>query len=139
VDAEPVRLWGLVERGRGRGRRLGFPTANLSLDGSVELPRGVYAARARWRQGDGTGSAAAVVNVGERPTFAERGLSVEIHVLDFEGELYGRFMDVTLVEKLRDEQRFGRVEDLVEQIRKDITRARAVLASRPDEANHTEV
>lgn len=126
-------LTGRVVPGRQRGRDLGVPTANLEPDETMarELIGAVYAARARWENGPWH---QAVVNIGTRPTFGEGGCSVEVHLLDFGGDLYGRSLEVVLVARLRSEQRFGDAGELIEQVNKDIVKARAVLtreAGRP--------
>ena len=120
-------LTGPVIPGRQRGRGLGLPTANLELDEAVtrELTGAVYAARVRWDNGPWH---QAVVNIGTRPTFDEGGCSVEVHLLDFVGDLYGRSLEVALVARLRAERRFDDAGALVEQVKKDIAEARAVLA-----------
>jgi riboflavin kinase/FMN adenylyltransferase len=115
----PYALDGVVVRGDGRGRGLGFPTAQL-------LPaRGVYAGRAlvpggEWR--------AAVVNVGERPTFGGTGLVVEAHLLDFAGDLYDARVRLSFQARLRGEQRFASATALVERIHEDVRAARELLA-----------
>lgn len=117
-------LDGKVVGGDGRGRQLGFPTANL-VTAKELLPReGVYAVRVRHgrRLYDG------VANLGRRPTFAGAGPSLEIHLLDFAGDLYGARLRLYFVERLRDEQRFASVQALQAAIRADVTRARTVLA-----------
>lgn len=117
-------LDGRVIGGEGRGRQLGFPTANLATAKEL-LPReGVYAVRVRHgrRLYDG------VANLGRRPTFAGSAPSMEIHLLDFAGDLYGARLRVYFVERLRDEQRFPSAAALQVAIRDDIARARTVLA-----------
>ena len=102
---------------------MGFPTANLELRSEMasELRPGVYAASVAW---DDREPRAAVVNLGCRPTFRERGLTFEVHVLDFDGDLYGKDLGVTLVARIRDEKRFDGQEALVEQIGRDVEKAR---------------
>jgi riboflavin kinase/FMN adenylyltransferase len=119
----PFMLEGTVVEGDRRGRELGFPTANIAPDGRLVTPgNGVYAAFA-----DGVPAA---VNVGVRPTFdSELGLLIETHLIDREEDLYGRTLRVAFVEKLRPEERFERVEDLVAQMRRDVEDARRVCAS----------
>jgi riboflavin kinase / FMN adenylyltransferase len=118
-------LSGQVVRGDELGRKLGFPTANLDVTGLVLPPPGVYAVHA---QVDQTVHRA-VVNLGYRPTLRApvRGLQVEAHLLDFDGNLYGQEMEITFVEKLREEQKFPSPEALVRQIASDIDRARQVF------------
>lgn len=112
-----------VIRGHQRGHQLGFPTANLDVRGLVLPPDGVYAVEAcldgRWRP--------AVANIGNNPTFAGRGRNLEVHILDFSGNLYGRRLWVRFVRQLRAEVRFPNAEALAEQIRRDIARARDIL------------
>jgi riboflavin kinase/FMN adenylyltransferase len=112
----PLSLLGRVERGDERGRTLGFPTANLALHHEVCPPRGVYAARV---EVDGV-RYRTLVNIGTRPTFGgSPSLHVEAHLLAFEGDLYGRVLEVEFLARLRDERRFESVEALVTQIRAD--------------------
>ncbi|MFA6004653.1 MAG: riboflavin kinase [Elusimicrobiota bacterium] len=113
----PAVIRGPVVAGQGLGRGLGFPTANVSVPGSDLPPFGVYRADAIW---DGVAHPA-VCNVGVRPTLVSAGSPwVEVHVLDFDGDLYGRVLEVRLREKLRDEKRFASRDELVEQIRRDV-------------------
>lgn len=124
-------LDGTVIRGDGRGARIGIPTANLALDTTL-LPRGgVYAVRVRVLD-DVAGDRAlpAVANLGTNPTFVDRTeLSLEVHILDFAADLYGKRLRVELVERLRGEQRFAGIDALLAQIRTDIEQARALLAA----------
>lgn len=124
---------GTVGYGLARGRELGFPTANLEV-GREEgrgLARGVFVGKVQW-VGEERGYAA-LVNIGVRPTFSEGVLSIELHLLDFSGDLYGKSLQVEIIEKLRDERRFERVEDLVVQIKLDIDQAREILLKRAAE------
>jgi riboflavin kinase / FMN adenylyltransferase len=112
-----------VEQGDQLGRRIGFPTANLAVQGLVVPPPGVYAAHAYV----GGRSYRAAVNIGYRPTVRSSGepqLRVEAHLLDFSGDIYGAEMELTFVAKLRDEKKFGGLEELQAQIREDIANAR---------------
>jgi riboflavin kinase/FMN adenylyltransferase len=113
---------GNVVAGEKIGRTLGFPTANLEVAGKALPPRGVY----RGETSVGSRKLKAVVNIGLRPTIAqtEPQLRFEVHLLDFDGDLYGVELEVTLEEKLRDEQKFGSREALREQISRDVARAR---------------
>jgi riboflavin kinase / FMN adenylyltransferase len=122
---------GPVVRGDGRGgAELGFPTANLSLPDDIALPAdGVYAGH--YRRPDGTVHRAAI-NVGRRPTFYEAGTApvlVEGYLLHFDGDLYGEPARVSFAHRLRDEQRFDSVEELVAQMREDVAATERVLAS----------
>jgi riboflavin kinase/FMN adenylyltransferase len=122
----PYRMQGVVARGDGRGRNLGFPTANLALQSEEKcLPgNGVYAVHAAVRGELYEG----VCNVGLRPTFAGTAPTIEIHLMDFTGEIYGEALELTFHERLRDEQSFRGPEALSRQIEKDVTEARRILA-----------
>lgn len=117
-------LDGTVVSGDGRGRQLGFPTANLLIDKELLPAPGVYAARVSY----GRRRYDAVVNLGQRPTFAQAEPTLEIHLLDFTGDLYGQRLRLYFIERLRDEQRFPSIAELQTAIRTDIDRARAILA-----------
>ncbi len=125
---------GRVASGEGRGRQLGFPTANLTLDDSMKLlpPNGVYAARVFIPE-----TYAAVLNLGVRPTFNGKNRLLEAHLLDFNGDLYGRRIYLELVGRLRDERRFRNSEALVSQIQRDGQRAREIVEEKC--AHHMEV
>jgi riboflavin kinase/FMN adenylyltransferase len=116
----PYTVSGEVVSGAGRGRQLGFPTANVEPDRGVLLAPGVYACRMLV----GGERHAAVVNIGMRPTFGETTLVVEAHVLDFSGPLYGRQVRLEFVSRLREERRFPGPEALRQQIDRDIAAAR---------------
>jgi riboflavin kinase/FMN adenylyltransferase len=119
----PYVLRGEVAVGDRRGRILGFPTANVVPDQAVVVPaRGVYAGFVRV----GKALYPACTNVGLAPTF-ERGESrVEAYLIDFEGDLYGRVVDVSFVHRIRPEKRFSGVEELKEQIARDVEAARRI-------------
>ena len=121
----PFRLSGRVVRGDGRGRKIGYPTANLRIwDEQVCPARGVYAAFA---QVDRT-SYQAAVNIGLRPTLtAGTHRVVEVHLLDFEGDLYGQDLLLDFVVRLRDEIKFSGLEQLVVQLQMDIIETRELL------------
>ncbi len=117
----PYAVRGEVVVGDRRGRTIGFPTANVRPDPAVVVPeRGVYACAVRV----GEEVHAACTNVGVAPTF-ERGESrIEAHLLDFEGDLYGEEIDVLFLQRIRGERRFSGVEELREQIGRDVEEAR---------------
>lgn len=121
---DPI-LDGIVVEGERRGRQLGFPTANVGIDKSFNIPaKGVYAARVQINDQHYQ----AVVNIGSKPTFHEEyPISVEAHLFDFSGDIYGQPISLCLVEKIRDEKRFDNLEALVAQISKDAQTARAIL------------
>jgi riboflavin kinase / FMN adenylyltransferase len=119
----PFLLQGEVVPGDRRGRKLGFPTANIVPSDEVICPgHGVYAAFAN--------GGPAAVNVGIRPTFETgRGLLVEAFLIDFNGDLYGRTLRIAFIERLRGERRFASVEDLIAQMHRDVAEAREACAS----------
>jgi len=123
----PYQLGGVVVRGDGRGRGIGFPTANLAIDPDLVIPAtGVYAGHALL---DGSW-VPAVTNVGLRPTFDGTTRTVETHLLDVDQDLYGRHLAFRFLHRLRSEQRFDGVEALVAQITADVARARGLLSQR---------
>jgi len=117
----PYSIRGEVVRGAGRGRTLGFPTANIRTERPLGLPVGVYVCRLQV----GGREHQAVVNVGFRPTFGVNELAVEAHVLDFAGDLYDATVMLTFVRRLREERKFPSVDALKEQIALDVAAARA--------------
>lgn len=122
----PYRLTGIVEHGEQRGRRLGFPTANLELPEERLLPaNGVYVCRAYLQRG----SFDAVTNVGTRPTFDHHPPDVEAYLLDFSADIYGERLRLDFLHRLRAELRFPSAETLIAQIRRDEAAARAFLAA----------
>jgi len=114
---------GLVVHGFHRGAPLGIPTANLSVRGIVLPPDGVYAVGAAVGQARLRG----VANIGFNPTFGNAVRTVETHLLDFEGDLYGQRLEVAFRRRLRGEQRFPTVEALLAQIHRDVAAARALF------------
>lgn len=121
----PYSIRGIVVRGEGRGRELGFPTANLRVANGDKLvpPEGIYAVRAALRAGTYAGA----LHLGPRPTFQGSPPTIELHVLDFDGDLYGEEVRVDFVQYLREVQPFGTAAALVEQIREDVEAARAAI------------
>lgn len=120
---------GTVVRGDARGRQIGFPTANLRTAAELLPPSGVYAVRARLLDEAG-GWLPGVANLGTRPTFeAGPSLTLEVHLFDFERDIYDRPLRVAFADKLRNERRFSGVDELVAQIRADAARAREILVS----------
>jgi riboflavin kinase/FMN adenylyltransferase len=116
---------GTVVPGRSRGRLLGFPTANLQLAGGLSPKTGVYAV---WADLDGA-VRQGVANIGHNPTFGHEALSVEVHLLDFQGDLYGRELRVQFVQRIRSERKFESVAALVARIGEDVALARQILAA----------
>ncbi|MCU1494155.1 MAG: riboflavin kinase/FMN adenylyltransferase [Acidimicrobiaceae bacterium] len=119
---------GIVVRGDGRGRLLGFPTANVQPSGPVELPDdGVFAG---WIELEDGSVHVAAISVGRRPTYYEDGaLLVEAHLLDFDGDLYDQHVRVEVGERVRGQLRFSSAEELVAQIEADVATVRAVTGS----------
>ena len=115
----PYEIQGLIIRGRGFGRRLGFPTINLETANEI-LPPGVFLAQVVINNK----TYPAVANIGFRPTLGGGQPSVEAHLLDFSGQLYGRPVTLQLLRKLRSERKFPSLEALQEQIGRDVARAR---------------
>ena len=130
----PVAVLGTVVEGGQVGRKLGFPTANLDLAHELHPPVGVYACTACVLEGERVGGAGrcwnAVCNIGFRPTVDGTPAPlpvVEAHLLDFEGDLYGRRIELAFLAPLRGERRFPSLEALREQIARDIEAARALF------------
>jgi riboflavin kinase/FMN adenylyltransferase len=124
----PYRLSGEVVRGDGRGRTIGFPTANMDVWEEQALPKkGVYAGWARL----GDEVFMAVANVGNRPTFGGKIVTVEAHLLDFDRDIYGETLSFDVVEFLRPEMKFNGVDELVAQIGRDVIRGRDILEQLP--------
>jgi len=125
----PYEVTGEVIYGNQRGGPLlGIPTANLRPDNDLLPLSGIYACRAAIE----SHSHPAVANIGTCPTFADQELSLEVHLLDFHGNLYGQSLAVEFIRRLRDEQRFPDLPSLIQQIQADIDQARQVLAQTAD-------
>ena len=120
----PYRVQGRVVRGAERGRSIGFPTANLAEVATLLPADGVYASVANI---DGRALAAAV-HLGSNPTFDEPKRKLEVHVLDYSGDLYGRTLGVDLIERVRGTERFAGAEALKAQLERDVKSVRAIVA-----------
>jgi len=122
---DPFTIAGEVAHGDGRGRELGYPTANLVPDARYVTPgHGVYAARATTARGD---SYPAAVSIGVRPTFVTgRGEIIEAYLLDFCADLYGSDLEIAFLKRLRGEKRFDSVDELVDQMALDVAAAREI-------------
>jgi riboflavin kinase/FMN adenylyltransferase len=116
-------LAGEVVRGAGRGRTLGFPTANVRSERPPLIPLGVYACRAALRGA----VERAVVNLGRQPTFGENEVAIEAHLLDYQGDIYGERISLSVVRRLREEMKFPSVDALRQQIAADAGAARRIL------------
>jgi riboflavin kinase / FMN adenylyltransferase len=122
----PYSVSGHVTPGRRLGRTLGVPTANMALAPTNRLAHGIYAVRALI----GGESHTAVASFGVRPTIEPGPPLLEVHLLDFEGDLYGQEMTVEFVERIREERKFESLDLLAAEMRRDKERARAILACR---------
>ena len=121
----PYQVEGQVAPGARRGRDLGFPTANLT-GATTLLPRdGVYAGITRL----GDQSFASAIHVGPNPTFGEAERKFEVHIIDFDGDLYGRNLRVDLLARIRDTESFGGLDALRQQLQRDVARARDLVAA----------
>jgi riboflavin kinase/FMN adenylyltransferase len=133
----PVELQGPVVRGAGRGRGLGLPTANVAPEGELVPRLGIYAARARVLDASGgiASTHGAALSIGSNPTFTAGSgsapVTVEAHLLDFDGDLYTKRIRLEILHRLRDERRFETVDALMAQIREDIAQTRARLVTAP--------
>ncbi len=116
---EPFELYGRIVQGEAIGRQIGFPTANLDVESDIKLipANGVYAVN--MLMGDGI-IREGMMNIGSRPTIANgSNVSIEVHLFDFEGDLYGEQVTVQLLSRFRDEQKFNSVDELTDQLKKD--------------------
>jgi riboflavin kinase/FMN adenylyltransferase len=114
---------GIVVPGDHRGKTLGFPTANIYSHNQIYPKRGVYAVQVEHSEQLYNG----VVNIGTHPTFGEGEVTIEVHILDFHEEIYGQFVRVLYIKRLRDEIAFKSKEDLICQIKKDIDEANKII------------
>lgn len=125
----PFSLQGQVITGSGKGAELAFPTANLEIDPKQTLPpEGVYATRTYI----GDTVYRSVTNIGKRPTFGDNPRSVETHVMDYDGDLYGHYLRIDIIERLRREKKFDTVEELKKQIAEDIEHSKSILDSQTE-------
>ena len=123
----PFALTGSVSHGKSRGRILGFPTANLKVDSGILMPsNGIYAS---WATIDGRRFQAAT-SVGVNPTFGSGKKQVEAFLIDFQGDLYNRTVQLEFISYLRSEYAFTTVEDLVRQMQKDVNQIKSILSHR---------
>ncbi len=130
ILGRPFTLRAVVEHGDARGRELGFATANLRVDGGVLCPpAGVYAGSVRTPDGRWWCGA---VSIGRRPQFYDDGETlVEVHLVDFSGDLYGATIDVAFARRLRDQVRFDSVDDLIAQMGRDVAESREIFRISP--------
>jgi riboflavin kinase/FMN adenylyltransferase len=119
----PYNISGIVVSGKKRGSILGIPTANIKPEKELIPAQGVYAVISHVEKDRYKG----VLNIGFNPTFSDTELSVEVYLLDFSGDIYGKKVEVLFIERIRDEVKFENPEQLVKQIWKDIDEARIIL------------
>lgn len=120
----PFVVEGSVVHGNAIGKKLGFPTANITLSNEIVLPaRGVYAVMISWRGNIYKG----VANFGLKPTFNGKEIRLEVHIFDFNEDVYGENLEILFIEKLRSECKFDRIDDLISQIKKDFISAKEIL------------
>lgn len=125
----PWEIHGRVRKGDQRGRTIGFPTANVALGGYIEPQFGVYAVQIGWQDDGGLVWRDGVANLGRRPTFNKNDVLLEVNVFDFQGDLYGKRVQVRFIDFLRAEQKFDGLDALKAQIAADADKAREVLAA----------
>jgi riboflavin kinase/FMN adenylyltransferase len=126
LAGRPFRLQGRVVSGVGRGVKLGFPTANLEIEAEHALPAdGVYVSQAHIDNQ----AYPSVTNIGRRPTFGSKERTVEVYLLDYDSDLYGRELEIDILERLRGEKKFDTAEELKKQIAQDIERGKKWLGS----------
>lgn len=122
----PFAIEAVVERGDGRGHDLGFPTANVSLGRYQRPAHGIYAVRVRL---DDSSEHSGVASFGTRPMFEGGDEVLETYIFDWDGDLYGRTIEVDLISYIRPEAKFDSIDALVERMREDEAEARRILAS----------
>lgn len=128
----PYRIRGLVRHGAARGAKLGFPTANVDgVDTLVPGP-GVYAGRAIVGPQFGSSAWPAAINIGPNPTFGEQSLKIEVHLIGFQGNLYGTLLEVDFLAPLRPTTKFAGIDALKAQLQQDITRTKELVAAAAD-------
>jgi riboflavin kinase/FMN adenylyltransferase len=128
----PFEIEGRVARGAGRGRGLGFPTANVVPEGELRPKLGIYAAHTLILDGTRAGTRhVAALSVGTNPQFSGDSVTIEAYLLDFDGDLYDQRVRLELGARLRDEQKFASVEALIAQIRADVAQVRRLLSREP--------
>lgn len=135
--SRPYRLSGVVGTGQSRGQQLGYPTANLTQVPTLIPGDGVYAVRVHLPpdhpplpKGGWPGAA----NIGPNPTFGEQERKVEVHLIGFDGELYGQTLAIDFIARLRDTRRFNSVDELVAQLQRDVAHARQLIEGGGDDA-----
>jgi riboflavin kinase / FMN adenylyltransferase len=121
ILGRPFTLEGVVIKGEGRGKKIGFPTANIQVNADLILPqKGVYVTRTIYKEM----TFKSITNIGHNPTFKDTNdLHVETNIFDFESDIYGEQLEIEFLQKIRDEKKFPTVNDLITQIRLDVESA----------------
>lgn len=124
---QPYRIRGMITHGAGRGGSIGFPTANVSAVDTLLPGLGVYAGTAQVANDlfEPSQSWKAAINVGPNPTFGEDHVKVEVHLIEFKGDLYGQPLEVDFIRRLRDIQKFSSKQELIDQLQRDVAAASA--------------
>ena len=117
------RISGIVIRGDRRGRKLGFPTANMKYSGRL---RGIYAVRVRIGKKQYSGAA----NIGYAPTFNRKTKLLEVYIFGFRKNIVGKKIEVELIKNIRDEKKFDSAAALIKEIKRDVKKAKAILNSK---------
>ncbi|MGE4357460.1 MAG: bifunctional riboflavin kinase/FAD synthetase [Candidatus Omnitrophota bacterium] len=124
----PFSIYGRVIKGEGIGKKLGFPTANLDIKQETIPPSGVYLVKVHLKESIYSG----LVYIGNRPTFGEKkNLNVEVYILDFKDNLYGKFLEVDFIKRIRAEKEFVSSSSLISAIKKDVLFARRFFSRKP--------
>ena len=132
----PYHMSGRIVHGDKRGRQIGFPTANIYLHRHVSPLRGVYAVSVFGLEREPIDG---VANIGVRPSVDGTECLLEVHLLDFDGDIYGRHVQVVFLSRLRDERRFESVEALKQQIAVDVQQARTLLSDQGEQISHLRI
>jgi len=126
ILGHPWQIEGRIEHGDARGHDVGFPTANLHLGECLHPKEGVYAIRCQMTED--RGHKMGIANFGKRPTFDGKDIVFEVHIFDFDQEIYGEYLMVELIDFIRPEQKLHSVEELHQQIEKDVVKVKAILS-----------
>lgn len=124
----PFHLEGVVVKGEGRGKKIGFPTANIQVSQDLIVPqKGVYVTRTIYKGM----TYQSVTNIGNNPTFKDTNqIHIETNLFDFNNDIYGEMLDIQFLKKIRDEKKFPTVNDLISQIKADVETAKSMLESK---------
>lgn len=117
------KFWGKVRKQQGRGKNLGFPTANTALH--QKIPEGIYISKTKL----GNSTYNCLTFIGAAKTFNERKIHAETYLLDFQKNIYGRWISVVLLKKIRNNQKFNSARELIRQMKKDVRLARKHFAN----------